>query len=390
MGVIASRESLPLRRLLAGFVAMALVATACGASANVEVAEDQAAEATPEAAATPEPTETAEPEPAATATPAPTAETENPPSGTTIDVAAGFLTLTLPDGWELIEDPRSEIAPTVDAVEDVYSFDGDNLQTLVSFSNGNLSVFVANEPRFHTAPDYPTWRDAVLNAWDERGLSRNIQVPLGWAGGEGDSVIGRQPAGGFIQIDTVSVDGIHLTATSLSAGDAEDAELAQLRTILADIVVDAGALSPLAHSVDARSFASEEATGSTPFTASFLAPRDWSLQDEEGIRYTAPDEASFLQILLQLDTEGMESHIEIELAETGDEFLGPAQVRTGFNAGAVPVVVVWSGEPGVADAALVTASDGVIFMSTYILSPDPELLQEIVDSLVFPLSAFTG
>jgi len=107
------------------------------------------------------------------------------------------------------------------------------------------------------------------------GVADSVSSSLDWAGGTGDRLVGTQPQGGFVQIDTIDVDGMYLLSTTLSTGDADDvndAELDQLQVMLGGIIVDRSALSPLVHAVDARNFVSESVTGSTPFAASFLVP----------------------------------------------------------------------------------------------------------------------
>lgn len=378
-------------RFLAVLGAVSIGVAACGtstdvASTDVAASTDQVDE---ESSAPTETPAQAPAEEAASPTPEPEPEpTEAPPSGSTIDVGAGFLTLSLPPGWEILKAPAAEIEPTVDGSLDTYSFDLDNLQRLVRIGNGNLSVFIANEPRFYTAPPYGQWRRAVVDSWQSIGVVKNVSTTLDWAGGAGDTLLGRQPNGDFIQIDTVEVEGLYFLSLALSEGDASGPELAELRGILQSVVVDRAALPALAHSVDARNFASEEVTGSTPFAASFLVPANWTVDTQDGVLYTSPDGESFIRIFLQLDTEGFDAQVERELAENGDDFLGPDPVGTVDNSGDFPVAIFWDDQPEAADAALVMASDGIIFLAAYILAPSPGLTLDVVNSLVFPTSAF--
>ena len=55
----------------------------------------------------------------------------------------------------------------------------------------------------------------------------------------------------------------------------------------------------------------------------------------------------------------------------------------------VPFTIFWEGEPGEATAAIAMGSDGVLFASAYIWTPDdPELLIAMVDSIYVPESSF--
>ncbi len=117
-------------RVVAALLAISLGAAACGSSAEVTSAPGDS------------PAVASAPDEQAPATPVPEAA-----SGETIDVGGGFLTLTLPSGWEVVGSPLAVIDPTVDNFDDTYTFALDNLQNLVAVGNGNLTVFLANEPR---------------------------------------------------------------------------------------------------------------------------------------------------------------------------------------------------------------------------------------------------
>lgn len=371
---------LPTTRVVAVLVAISLGAAACSSGTGVSVTpEENPAASTPAQEA---------PTAASDAPPASTAETEQ---GETVDVAGGFLTVTLPPGWEVVGLPMAEIEPTVDNFDDTYTFALDNLQNLATVSNGNLRVFLANEPRFYTASDYSQWYLDVQDEWKGLGVDEPVSTSLDWAGGVGDSLVGIQPEGGFVQIDTVEVDGMYLLSTTLSEGDADDVsdvELEQLQALLAGIVVDRTALSPLAHAVDARNFASAELTGSAGFAASFLVPADWALEDPEGVLFGAPNGDHFIQIGLQLVIGSFEEQIGLEIEDNFDTFFDNPSIRIDDDSGDFLVSVFWDGPKDSATGAVVMASDGVIFLAAYIFAPDPATLADIVDSLVFPTSAF--
>ncbi len=362
-------------RVVATLLAISLGAAACGSTADVSAVTGES------------PAATSAPDEQAPPTPVP-----EPEPGETIDVGGGFLTLTLPSGWEVVGPPLALINPTIDNFDDTYTFALDNLQNLVTVGNGNLSVFLANEPRFFTAPDYGDWFLSVQDEWLGLGVADSVSSSLDWAGGTGDRLVGTQPQGGFVQIDTVEVDGMYLLSTTLSTGDADDvndAELDQLQAMLAGIIVDRPALSPLAHAVDARNFVSESVTGSTPFAASFLVPADWTLEDPEGVLFAAPNGDHFIQIGLQLVIGDFDNQVGLEIEDNFETFFDNRSIRIDDDSGDFLVSVFWDGPKDSATGAAVMASDGVIFLAAYIFVADPALLAEVVDSLVFPSSAFS-
>ena len=181
--------------------------------------------------------------------------------------------------------------------------------------------------------------------------------------------------------------------TAFAESNSTSDEIEELNRILQTVEVDRSALTPLAHAIDVRTLVSSEVTGGSDFVASFLAPVDWLdvSADEGGPVFESVDGESFIQIVALLQEFEFEAEIEAELDTSGREFLGVEPVRTESIVDNLPAVVLWSGEPGEADAAIVFASDGSVVAITYITTrDDPALLNAMVESSFFPRSALAG
>jgi len=303
----------------------------------------------------------------------------------TVEVAGGLVTFELPEGWE-VEDQADEVPePAFLQLEDSWSLDEEQpVVELATVSNGSVTVTLGAEPLYE-AVDEPTWREATLDWFDDRGASFNIEAPGTWADQPSRQVIGTLD-GGYLRLDLAEIDSQLLAAQTRADDTPSEDDQRDITAFLDSVEVDDSVFGPLQNGLDARLHVDPAETGAGPFTVSTLVPLDWVHNAEATVGQIFEDPESgesFVQFTAVLDESGLEGEIEREQEEFADDaFFEAEPEREELERDGLPIVVLWDGDPDDAIAAAVYGTDGVIFFGVYIVTDDNEVLHAVVDNLL--------
>ena len=225
----------------------------------------------------------------------------------------------------------------------------------------------------------------MLESFEDAGATFDVEEPGTWAGAPSEQAIGELDDS-YLRLDLAEIDGQLLAAESRADDVPSESAQEDITAFLDSVEVDDSVFGPLQNGLDARINVSAEETGAGEFTASTLVPLDWihDTESEVGQLYEDPNtDEIFAQFIVALDEAGLEGEIERELDEFAlESFFEARPVREEIELDGVPMVVMWDGDPDEATAAAVYGTDGVIFLSLYMVTDDNELLHEMVDALV--------
>lgn len=298
----------------------------------------------------------------------------------------GFFAMGVAEGWSV-----RGIAPELGRTYE----DGENLpydewrdadqHDIAALTDGTVEMTIFREGRYALAPSVFAWDSAILDALS---IQPNIQVTTEWGGGRGNSTRGTIGGELFARLDTTEVGGQYVAALALTDTEPGPEVDARIDLMLASVVIDAGVIPLLNHSIDLRTEATEADTGSTPFRIGILAEPDWLGEPDGGTTFVDPDGDGFSDTLLRL-TEGQdfETLIEEDLA-ANPEWFDVEPVAEDVEYDGVPGRIYWEGDPDTATAAILFTNDGVVHATSFLYAPDTEgLLQAMIDEVEIRFSS---
>lgn len=402
-----------IRRAFATVVPLALLAAACGGG------DDDADTTTPDTTTpvttTPEttvpvtaaPTTTASPTtvpattaPATTAAPT-TAPATTAPSSTmaepfedvefteTIDVA-GFVSISLPDGWS-VRSQADELAVWYEEVPGLdWEPDPESIETLLAAERDGVEFIVFREMRYGLVDDVFAWDDAIGEAI---GITPNIDLTVEWGGGRGESTRGTQVLDGetlFVRHESVAVGDQVVSVAASSPEQPTEALDNEVSAMIDAIDIDPLAVSILNHTLNTKVTVSAENTGGVPFEYSLLAPPQWIPNPDDSLIFEPrdPDQDGYIEYFAALADVPFADAVQAEMDGFGRDWLDVDPVAEETEIDGHPAVVMWEGPPEEATAAIVFVTDDVVFAGSYLWTPgNADLLQAMVESAIVPESA---
>lgn len=397
-----------IRRTLATVVPVALLVAACGGddtadtSAPTPTAADTTVPVTTTVPTTSTPaTTTPQTTAPATTTPATPASTAPPSTMAepfediefveTVDVA-GFVSISLTDGWAIREQAGElevwyEDVPGLD-----WEPDPESIETLLAAEREGVTFIVFREMRYGLLDDAFTWDDGIGEAL---GIAANVDLTVEWGGGRGESTRGTQVIDGetfFVRHESVAVGDQLIGVLATSAAQPTEALDAEVSAMIEAIDIDPMAVPILNHTLNTRVTVSAENTGGAPFEYSLLAPPRWIADSENSLvfRPSDPEQDGYIEYIAQLAEAPFPDTVQREMDERGTDWLDVDPVVEETEIDGHPAVIMWEGPPQEATAAIVFVTDEVVFAGSYVWTPgNPELLKAMVESAIVPESTIT-
>lgn len=313
---------------------------------------------------------------------------ETPVEFTTMTFTREFLTIDVPDGWDIQPGGDSPtFVQTTDEAAGSWSFSFEGLQPLVEMSRGDLDVGLFREPAFHTAPSFEDWHQAVVDAASEFATVSEAsieQVDEDEAVDEaGRIVLDDGEVNGLFRTGRVGDQFILFGVTTPNA--LSDADVETINAITDSIVFDTDRIGDLDHAVD---LVYTTSVAGPEINISILAPADWQPNlDSDSLRYDQPLTGARVEVTA-LPTQGGLDEMVIVAESLG--LLDEGLVREDrVDPSGVEYAVLWEGDPDTATNAIIVSDDATNYASLTLIrtardliASGPPLVRVMVSSFV--------